>query len=148
MTIQWVNTGDEGYPAAHRYIETGTGCDLGYGTIMLVLDGKKVLGAALLNNYQKQAGVLEIHAAASSARWLTRKSLAALFEFPFSEIGCQAVVMRSHPDNLRVSRIAEAYGFKRYEIPRLRGRDTSEIIFVLSDDDWASNGFHKEQSNG
>jgi hypothetical protein len=37
-----------------------------------------------------------------------------------------------------------AYGFERYRIPRLRGRDEAENVFVLTEENWASNKFNRK----
>lgn len=143
--------GDGLYNLAVAYISKGiwgAPRPMTEGTALLVMDGDGVIGGALVNNYCADSGVVEISGAAESPRWLDRKTLRELFGFIFDQMGCQAAVMRADVDNKRVDRIARAYGFKRYDIPRLRGRDKAESIFVLGDDDWRANGFHKERANG
>ena len=137
----WLHGGDPGYRVAHGFLEDRIGHPLGEGTILAVQKG-----AALFNNWHPEAGVIELHAAGRG--WLTRRVLLELFSYPFRQLGCQAVVMRADPANDAVTRIAEPYGFRRYEIPRLRGRDKAEAIYVLGDDEWAANGFHKELKHG
>lgn len=122
--------------------------ELPSGEVMAVLDGDKLAGAVLFNNYDARAGTIELTAAAASKRWLTRAVLLEMFAFPFVQIGCQAVVLRCDPADKALGRILTAYGFKRYEIPRLRGRDKAEALFILGDDEWRSNGFHKENAHG
>lgn len=113
------------------------------GTILAVVDAKTICGAVLFHNYTPGCGTIEISAASDSKRWLTRPILWEIFAFAFHQIGVQAVVARMAAGR-QLARIFTAYGFKRYDIPRLRGRDTAETIMVLSDDDWRANGFHKE----
>ena len=117
------------------------------GTILAVADGSQIVGAAPFHNYDANHGTIEISAASDCKRWLTRAVLWEMFAFPFLQIGCQAVVARMDADR-PLTRIFTAYGFKRYDIPRLRGRNTVEAVMVLSDDDWRANGFHKELPNG
>lgn len=117
------------------------------GTILAVVDGPSLVGAVLFHNYDKVHGTIEISAASDSKRWLTRAVLWEMFSFPFLQLGCQAVVARMDAGKPLV-RIFTAYGFKQYEIPRLRGRNTVEAVMVLSDDDWLANGFHKEFAHG
>lgn len=139
----WLTAGQGGYNSAHCFLERKIGAELLPGTIFAVKGG-----AVLFNNYHPHEGVIELHAAAESKRWLTRKVLWEMFSFPFRQLGCQAVIMRAAVDNEDVRRVAEPYGFKRYEIPRLRGRDKPEAIYVLGDDEWAANGFHRELKHG
>ena len=70
------------------------------------------------------------------------------FEYAFNGLRCQLVVMRVAPENERMCRIATAFGFKRYDIPRLRGRDKAEAIFTLGDDEWRGGRFYKEKAHG
>ncbi len=118
------------------------------GTALAVLRDNRLTGAALFNNYDKDAGTIEITAASDDARWLTRPVLLDMFSFPFRQLGCQAVILRCDPSDTRLGRILGAYGFKRYDIPRLRGRNKGEAVFILGDDDWRANGFHKENAHG
>ena len=113
-------------------------------TILALTDGEDVIGIVAFHNYDAKAGVMELSAAAETPRWLTRRDLHAVFSCVFNQCGCPAAILRCAPEDLRMARIATAYGFKRYEIPRLRGRDESEIVYVLGDDQWRANGFHKE----
>ena len=117
-------------------------------TILAVTKGENVVGIVAFHNYDAHAGVMEMSAAAETPRWLSRKVLAEMFGYVFEECGCQAAVLRCDPKDKRMERIATAYGFKRYEIPRLRGRDKSEAIYVLGDDEWRANGYHRKVENG
>lgn len=121
--------------------------EFGEGRALGVANQGKIIGAVIYNNYDDETGVIEMSGAADSPRWLSRPVLKEMFEYPFARLGCQAVVMRGDSENDNLTRILPAYGFKRYDIPRLRGRGRIESIYVLSDDDWKANGFHKVKSN-
>jgi RimJ/RimL family protein N-acetyltransferase len=112
--------------------------------VAAVTSGKTIIAAVLFHNWDRSAGVVEISAASDSKRWLSRGVLLDLFRYAFHELGCQAVVARIDGNNRSLARIFTAYGFKRYDIPRLRGRDATETLFVLADDHWRRNGFHKD----
>ena len=118
--------------------------EFGLGRALAIADKGTVIAGLIYHNYDPDTGVIEISAASDSKRWLTKPVLRAMFEFPFVGLGCQAVALRCDadaPNNL--SRILPSYGFKRYDIPRLRGRDKIEAIYVLSDDDWKGNKFNR-----
>lgn len=117
-------------------------------TTMGVFDSEALVAVMLYNNYQPEAGVIEIHGAGITPRWLTRPVLEAMFEYPFGQLGCQLVVMRVSERNSRLRRMLTAYGFEHVTIPRLRGRDEGERIFWLTDDAWRANGFYKDYANG
>ncbi len=111
---------------------------------MAVANGSEIIGACLFHNWDADAGVVELTSASLSPKWLTRPVLREMFAYPFEQLGCQAVVLRVDPDNTRMCRIASAFGFKRYDIPRLRGRNKAEALFILGDDDWRGGRFFKE----
>lgn len=112
---------------------------------MGVFDGERLLSVILYNNFHPEAGVVEIHGAGLSPRWLTKPVLWSMFNFPFNDLGCQVVVMRVSERNTRLKRILTTYGFKHVTIPRLRGRDEGERVFWLTDDAWKANGFHTKR---
>lgn len=114
------------------------------GTVMAVAEGQQIIGACLFHNWQPDEGVIELTSASVSPRWLNRRVLRAMFGYAFDTLKCQAAVMRVDPANVRMCRIASAFGFKRYDIPRLRGRDKAEALFILGDDEWRAGKFSKE----
>lgn len=117
------------------------------GTVLAVADKDQVIAGVIFTNYDRDAEVIEMSAAADSPRWLTRPILWEMFSYAFNELGCQAAVLRCDPKDTRLGRILTAYGFSRYVIPRLRGRDKPEALFILGDDEWRANGFHKENDH-
>ena len=122
--------------------------DMTAGTVMAVTKGGQIIGACLFHNWHPDEGVVELTSASVSERWLSRPVLQAMFGYAFNDLGCQAAIMRVAPENRRMCRMAAAFGFKRYDIPRLRGRDRAEAVFILGDDDWRGGRFYKEMPNG
>lgn len=114
-----------------------------YSAMAVVHDGSLIAGV-LYNNWHPDAGVIELHAASTDKRWLTRQVLKSMFAMPFDQLGCQMCALRVSETNAPMIRIAKAYGFKEYVIPRLRGRGEAEHILTLTDDDWRANRFHKD----
>lgn len=152
--VVWAGHDDDDpsfYRALEEYVSTrvwGRFREFGEGRAMGVVDDGLIIAVVIFNNYDDETGVIEISAAADSRRWLTKYTLKELFEYPFLKLKCQAVIARVDADNRNdndrdLHRIFPAYGFKRYDIPRLRGRDKTEAIYVLSDDDWRTNRFNK-----
>lgn len=114
-------------------------------------DGELVAGV-VYHQYSPEAGVIQMSAAAITAKWMTRPVLWEMFDYPFNRAKCQLCVLRvsetNHTEGGRgLVRLLPAYGFKSYLIPRLRGRNEAEIIFTLSDDDWRANGFHRQNES-
>ena len=142
----WVHHSQPEYEALVQFISVricGAVRDMTQGTVAVTSVGGKI-AAVLFHNWDKVAGVVEISGASDSKRWLSRSVLAELFGYAFGKLGCQAITAHIDPDNEPLSRILLAYGFKRYDVPRLRGRNKGDAILVLGDDDWRANGFHKE----
>lgn len=123
----------------------GKNRDFPGSTCMAVVDDANTVCAVMVfYDYDAEAGVIQISGAADTPKWLTRKILKEMFEYPFVQLGCQAVVMRVAPENKRLGRILTALGFERTVVKRLRGRNEDECLFVLYDDVWRSNGFHED----
>ncbi|HEV7306421.1 GNAT family protein [Ensifer sp.] len=141
MRLLW---GGDGDPVTNRVIADFvaahiTGCARGFTaftTMGIVGDDGRLVAGVVYHNYAPEAGVIELSAASTSKRWLTRQVLKGMFGYPFGEIGCQLIVLRVSERNAGMIAIAERFGFASHRIPRLRGRDEAEIIFTLSDSDW------------
>ena len=142
---------DENFHAISRFVSTRiwgeTRPFLG-NTALGVVSGGKLIAGVVFSNFDPHAGVIELSAASETPRWLTRGILWQMYDYAFNQLGCQAAVHRVDPQNTRLGRIFSAYGCEKYDIPRLRGRDKAETIFILGDDVWRANGFHKENENG
>lgn len=103
---------------------------------MGVIDGEKLIACVVYNNWFPAHGVIEFSAASTSRRWLTRPVLKEMFDYPFKTLRCQMVAVRVAETNRPMAQICEDFGFNKYVIPRLHGRDEAEIIFTLTDDQW------------
>lgn len=124
----------------------GKARDFGNCQAMAVIDGETLIAGMVYHNFEPEAGVVEISGAGTSKRWLNRETLRVMFSVPFTEWGCQAVVMRCDPEDAALRRMLTAYGFEMHSIPRLRGRDKAENVFVLTEEAWASNKFNRAKS--
>lgn len=116
-------------------------------TTMGVVDDRGLVAVILYNNYQPDAGVIEIHGAGIDKRWLNRITLREMFAFPFDRLKCQTVVMRVDPDDRALSRMLQAVGFQKFLLPRLRGRQKDEAVFILHDDVWLANRINQRLPN-
>lgn len=116
-----------------------------YSTLA-VHDNGRLIAGVLYHHFHPRDGVIEMSAGAIDKRWLTRAVLKAMFAVPFEMLACQLAVLRVSEHNAPMLRIAKAYGFKEFVIPRLRGRHEAEHILTLSDDDWRGNRFNKGRS--
>jgi len=149
MTPVWLNRGADGYEQVGDYVSMRTkgrtGAYRDYTAMGVANASNTIIAVMLFHDYDADAGIIQISGASEDPRWLTRPVLREMFAFPFDEIGCQAVVMRVDPDDKRLDRILKAYGFQRFDLPRIRGRDKGEAIFLLFDDVWRSSKFNRER---
>lgn len=147
MKPLWLHPSADGFVPVVEYLEARIGLRLSgsdIGTVMAVVDGSAIAGDVLFHNYDPGFGTIEISAASDSKRWLTRPILREMFGYAFGQLACQAVVARMDASR-KLTRIFTAYGFKRYDVPRLRGRGTVEAVIVLSSEDWQDSKFQKEK---
>lgn len=121
----------------------GRGYDFGPCRAIAVVRGDQLAAGLVYHNYDDEAGVIEISGAAWIKGWLTKPVLHAMYAFAFDDCGCQAVVQRVSDDDTAQHRMLTAYGFNRYRIPRLRGRDKAENIFVLAEENWRKSRFYR-----
>ena len=121
----------------------GRGRDFGPCRAIAVVEDDRLAAGLIYHNYDEDAGVVEISAAAWAHGWLSRPVLREMYRYPFESVGCQAVVQRVPDDDTAQHRMLKAYGHERYRIPRLRGPDAAENIFVLTREAWAGNKFNR-----
>lgn len=112
-----------------------------------VLDAdNRLVGGMVYHDWDPGAGVIEFSGAAVSPRWLTRPVLHRLFSYPFDELGCQLVATRNSARNTRLHRQLKAYGFERFDIPRLFGRDEDAVVWTLTVEGWRANRFNRRDA--
>lgn len=121
----------------------GKGMSFGPCRAIAVVENDQLAAGIIYHNYEEDAGVVEISAAAWSKHWLTRSVLKAMYDYPFESVGCQAVVQRSPDRDTAMHRMLTAYGHERYRIPRLRGPNEAENIFVLTREAWSGSKFNR-----
>ncbi len=102
-------------------------------------DGLKAV--VVYHDYNPEAGTISMSSASVSKKWLNRDVLYHMHSYPFDQIGCQAVLLQVSENNDVMLRIAKAYGYEMFRIPRLRGRDEAEMICVLSEEVWRKSTF-------
>lgn len=113
-----------------------------FAAIGYAWDGE-LIGGTVFHNWDPTSGVIELSTATTDPRWMSRKSIRAMFSFPFNQLGCQMVVIRVSERNEHMVSIARRFGFDEFPIPRLRGRDEAGIIFTLTVEQWRAKGIER-----
>ena len=122
------------------------GCERGFGPCIgmgVLSKDKKLAGGLVFHNWMPETGVIEMSAASVDPRAWTRTVMREAFRYAFEFAKCQMVVIRCDPENKRVLRFWSALGADKHVIPRLRGRDKSEVIMTLTDDAWKASKFNE-----
>ncbi len=121
----------------------GKGRSFGPCRAIAVVEGDNLAAGIVYHNYDEDAGVVELSAAAWIDGWLTRYVLRSMYAYAFESVGCQAVVQRVPDADTAMHRMLTAYGHQRYRIPRLRGPNEAENIFVLTREAWSGSKFNR-----
>lgn len=119
----------------------------GYGRCKAigVLDenGRAIAGIVYFN-YNPDAGTIEIAGAAlPKSGWLTRETIAIMYQYPFLQLRCQMVIQRTPADNERLLRQLAAGNYSFILVPRMFGRDRDGVLCCLTCEAWAANKFCK-----
>jgi len=110
-------------------------------TAAVVNKADEIVAGVVFHNWNPEAGVIEASAASVNPKWAQRGVLKELTDYAFRRAGCQMLVARTDEGNRRVRRLWKALGAAEYIIPRLRGREASEVILCVSDDAWQKSKF-------
>ena len=122
-------------------------CADGFGPCQAigVIDNEgRLVAGWVWHGLDPSAGTMEFSGASITPRWMTRDILHKLFSYAFDVAGCQMVMTRNSADNKRLHRQLDRYGFTRWDVPRLFGRDEDGVFWTLTDDVWRANNFHTE----
>ena len=120
-------------------------CRRGFGnakTIGVIDHDGSLLAGIVYYNYDPDAAIIEIAGASRSPRWLTRETIARMYQYPFLQIGCQMIVQRTPADDERLLRQLAVYNYRFLAMPRLFGRERDGVICMRTIEDWMNNRFN------
>jgi hypothetical protein len=107
-------------------------------------DDNELIAGIVYFNYHPEAGTIEMSIdAIPKQRWLTRSTLAVMFQYPFLQCGCQMLITKTSARSLHVLRMLAAMNFALIRIPRANGRNDDGVICLLTVEDWMANKFCK-----
>ena len=131
--------------AVERFVaERVPGCPDGFGACRSigVIDGEgKLVAGWCWHGWNPHAGTIEFSGAAITPKWMTKAILHELFAYAFNKAGCQMIVTRNSITNTRLHRQLKRYGFDRFDIPRLFGRDENGVVWTLTREKWEGSDF-------
>ena len=122
-------------------------CRRGFGDavrgIGVIDEAGRLIGGLVYYNWDPEAEIIELAGAATHARWLTRGTIARMYQYPFLQCGCQMVVQRTPADDKKLLGQLAAYDYTFVTVPRLFGRDRDGVICSLTYEAWVDNRFNK-----
>ena len=121
--------------AKHRWPDTLPNHDWGPHSTVLLENRLGITAVVVYNNYLPSCSI-DIHCASAGERWLTRPFLAAVFAYPFEQLGVRRVTARIGADNPKAARFLRHLGFMHEgTIRKGWGPDTDLLIFGLLKDE-------------
>ena len=83
----------------------------------------KLIAGIVYNNWNPDAGIIEMHAASIHPRWLTRETMKQMYQYPFHQLGVQMIVQQTPVEDERLLRQLAAGNYTFIHVPRMFGRD-------------------------
>lgn len=112
-------------------------------TIGVLNDKDHLVAGLVYNNYDAQAGLIEMSGASIDPHWLQRETIARMYRYPFVQLGVQMLVQRTPIENERLLRQLAVYNYTFIKVPRMFGRGKDGVLCLLTYEDWASNRFNR-----
>jgi RimJ/RimL family protein N-acetyltransferase len=112
-----------------------------YGVGIINEDGLLVAGM-VFHGWDVPAQTIEFSGASITPKWMTRQVLHEVFSYAFDFLGCQMIMTRNSASNKRLHRQLKAFGFTRWDVPRLFGRTEDGVFWTLTDTDWRASPFY------
>jgi RimJ/RimL family protein N-acetyltransferase len=103
-------------------------------------DGLMVAGW-IWHNWNPAAKTISFSGASITPKWMTRGILQELFSYAFDGLGCQMVTTLNSGRNVRLHRQLSAFGFTRFDVPRMFGRDHDGVFWTLTFEQWKESRF-------
>jgi hypothetical protein len=106
-------------------------------TVGIIDANNELIAGLIFYNFSPETGWIELSLEAlPKSRWLTRTTLAVMFQYPFLQCGSQMLVTKTSMKHQHVLRMLAALNFTFITIPRLYGRNRDGVLCMLSDDAW------------
>lgn len=139
MTPVWDSAAAEWVAEQLGYNRPFTSC-----RSMAVIHSGRIVAGLVFHDWNPEAGVIEISAAATDPRWMTRGIINEAFRYAYSILGCQMVVARTEASNRTVRKLWRGLGASEVIVPRLFGRNQNGVILTLPDDRFRASKLYKE----
>jgi hypothetical protein len=109
-----------------------------------IIEDSRLIAGLVYYNYDPEAEIIEIAGAALPKKnWLTRGTMARMYQYPFIQCGCQMVVQRTPADDTRLLGMLASFDYTFVTVPRLFGRERDGVVCSLTYEDWVNNRFNQ-----
>lgn len=110
--------------------------------IGIINDDNELIAGIVYFNYNPDAGTIEMSIEAlPKQNWLTRSTLAIMFQYPFLHCRCQMLMTKTAAYSEHVLRMLAAMNFKLILVPRSGGRNEDGVLGLLTYEDWVNGKF-------
>lgn len=107
-------------------------------------EDNELIAGIVYFNYNPEAGTIDMSVEALPKQpWLTRTTLAIMFQYPFLHCGCQMLITKTSARNEHVLRMLAAMNFTLILVPRSGGRNEDGVLCLLTYEDWLASKFCK-----
>ena len=128
------------FEAAARFcaerIEGTERADFDPGEGAVVMDGNKIVAAAVYHQYRPSNRTIEMSIAADHPRWATRGTIKQLLAYPFSQLGCIKVVALIMADNWRSIKLVQGLGFEREALLKRHASGRDLVVCSMFVETW------------
>jgi len=144
MRLVWGHTADVAAFVSKLIWGDGRGFSSEHQAAGIINRDGYIVGGVVFHNWNPWAGTIELSAAATTAKWLTRRIITQILAYPFIKCGCQMIMGQTEKNNRRDRRLMCGIGFSEQHIERLFGRDNDGILQTLTDDEWKAGVYYDE----
>lgn len=114
-----------------------------FQTIGVIDESGALIAGLVYSGFDARSGTIEITGSAVDKRWLTRGTIARMYQYPFVRCRCQMVYQRTPADNEYLLGMLASYDYTFVKVPRMFGRQRDGVLCLLTYEDWANNKFNK-----
>lgn len=102
-----------------------------------ILDGQnQLVGGVVFHNFNPRYKSIEVSCASTSPKWLTRKVICAIFNYPFDQLQVGRVTAITPKRSAGVRRFIETFGFKREGVARKGFGTDDAIVYGMLENEW------------
>lgn len=120
--MDWVASRIPSLPPGYRWTDAQA---------IALASGDEIIAGMVVHDYVAEARNCQVTFAASTPKWATRHSIAAMIRYPFEQLGCRRLTTLIAQSNARSIRFNEGLGFQREGVVRFGQGDEDTLLYGL-----------------